>query len=290
MKTKKGFTLIELLVVIAIIALLMSILMPALAQVRKQARDMSCQMNLKQWGSIVGMWLADHENNFMEGQNANVPDKWFYALAPYYGCKPVLYDEGVPRQYKIRFCPSAMLFENTAPKHKENGVQPFAAWETDGTISATQSYSKYYWDGSYGWNGWLYNEGNKIAGTNMVGNWRNSNVTKTDEIPVLADSALFGGRPEAGPARPYDEPPQVRNDRTGWATAGKFMKQFCIDRHNRYINMLFLDSSVRPVGLKELWTLRWHRNYNVNNPLTLAGNDGQPSGLWPAWMQGFKDY
>lgn len=63
----------------------------------------------------------------------------------------------------------------------------------------------------------------------------------------------------------------------------------CINRHNGYINGLFLDcSTVRKIGLKELWTLRWHREFNTSDVWTKAG--GMQPQDWPEWMRIFKDY
>ncbi len=62
----------------------------------------------------------------------------------------------------------------------------------------------------------------------------------------------------------------------------------CINRHQGAISVLFLDSSVRKLGLKGLWTLKWRRDFNTSGPWTKAG--GVKPEDWPKWMRGFKDY
>jgi prepilin-type N-terminal cleavage/methylation domain-containing protein len=64
MRKMKAFTLIELLVVIAIIALLLSILMPALQRVKKQALSVACLSRLHQWGIIYSMYTSENNGYF----------------------------------------------------------------------------------------------------------------------------------------------------------------------------------------------------------------------------------
>ncbi len=58
----KGFTLIELLVVIAIIALLMSILMPALGNVRRMAKEVICGTNVRHLVTSFHLYADDHDD------------------------------------------------------------------------------------------------------------------------------------------------------------------------------------------------------------------------------------
>ena len=83
----------------------------------------------------------------------------------------------------------------------------------------------------------------------------------------------------------YDEPPSTDSYLVAGAGSG-----IIIDRHDGTTNYAFVDFSVRSVGLKEAYKLKWYEQMNVNGPWTLAGQPPVMPESWPLWMQKFKDY
>jgi prepilin-type N-terminal cleavage/methylation domain-containing protein len=268
-----GFTLVELLVVIAIIALLMSILMPALSRAREQAKDVLCQSNLRQWCTVHTMYAEDHEG-YVVGYNAGSAEHWWpLALLPYYG------------QQDLCLCPAAIKFwsEGNPP----SSISAWGIWTPENSEwladDMMPGYEGLY--GSYGANEFSGNV-NDDVGEGYGGAekfWRRLSVKGAGYVPLLLDCDMMGGFPEH-----TDEPPPYDGCfDMGGGGFGELLR-FCLNRHRMAINGLFLDCSVRRIDLKELWTLKWHRNFATNGPWTKVG--GAEVGDWPDWMRGARDY
>ncbi len=288
-----GFTLIELLVVISIVVLLMGLLLPVLSRARKQARAVVCRSTMRQWGIIASMYRTEHEGRLMGG------------LFPwYFGENPDHYFANE----KLYLCPAAtrcdMTGYNEGTYSSNRGTESAAWWACISVPFSPQSRILGFFRSSYGTNQYADDLSDDpqftVSGPQsgeaaqkrafLAKHWTRANVKGAAGIPLFFDCAWGGPSPWE-----TDQPPAYRGDCVHrkptrmWEHWHDTIKDVCIDRHGSgSINMAFADGSARRVGLKELWTLKWHVRYNRAGPWTQAG--GVMPGDWPHWMRRFKEY
>ncbi|HNS22833.1 MAG TPA: prepilin-type N-terminal cleavage/methylation domain-containing protein [Sedimentisphaerales bacterium] len=108
MNRKNAFTLIELLVVIAIIAILMSILMPALSRAREQGKRVACLNNL---GQMMKGWIMYSDDNDEKIPPANTGLSAAWVLYPGAGATQAQKIAGVRNGLLFPYCPEESLFK-----------------------------------------------------------------------------------------------------------------------------------------------------------------------------------
>jgi prepilin-type N-terminal cleavage/methylation domain-containing protein len=255
-----AFTLIELLVVIAVIALLMSILLPVLQSVRNQGKAVVCGSNLHQWGLLFAT-LAEGNAGKLRDQ-----DSWDK-------CRTQQFAYYLDKFDYPDFCPMA-----TRKTSLTGAGGTFVAWYCP---------VHPYRSGSYGLNGYTpdYDGGEKIGPQQQTKDrWMSIYRDGASSVPMMLDSALWAGYPTE-----YDSPPPTEDDAAKTPNVGSnSMREFCVPRHSGFINGVFMDWSLRKIGVKELWTLRWHPEFNTAGLYTRAA--GMQEQDWPSWMRRFKDY
>lgn len=200
-----GFTLVELLVVIGIIALLISILLPALNKAREAANMTYCAANLRALTQACFIYQAENRQSFPPP----------YTFAPESGTTPSLGGEvgpclfglltSIPVNSKVRYCPTAfnMFPEVPVPTMASPQVQGLFSYKYSSVVGGADTTNWNYASPGQGQQGSTsspcVNVGHPFLGAAPAGYTTSANVfwpRPLKAIPAAADTVMFSDYPQ----------------------------------------------------------------------------------------------
>lgn len=183
---ERGFTLIELLVVISIIALLISVLLPALGKARSKAQQMKCTSLVRQYSNGAFLYSMDNRDMILRY-------KW---------CYPNVVSTG-SQNLKAWFVTNEWREKVKLPRNSNEGT-PFLNGKNAGSRAvnglqdlcpmATSSHENWTFHWSYGMNGCGWDDPSvsisQLSDGNNAGDWGNIPTSNTDGSSHLKKTFL----------------------------------------------------------------------------------------------------
>ncbi len=299
----RGFTLIELLVVVSIIALLVSILLPALGRARSQAQKVVCLSQMQQTGNAFAVYEADSDGYivtfyYLPGD----PTQLGYEVTYW---STFIWNGYIPDS-QIIHCPgytSGSIFPIWTKQDMTDGVVSYSYTGKYATNTGVRKPGVYgnHWAGTtasiiaMGSTGNILSYPNYWHGSDTSRAWRpfkpNTFVKRRSEEVIVVDGGLAGNwhpspfngitwddwKEQMG--KPYGDPPQTTEHNVAhmyeW---GRGKTAGFSPRHGYASNCLFFDGHAETLDGEYLWEMDWGvalKNNNlpagggvhVNNPL-----------------------
>jgi prepilin-type N-terminal cleavage/methylation domain-containing protein/prepilin-type processing-associated H-X9-DG protein len=229
-----GFTLVELLVVVTIIVVLTGMLIPAIHEAVQSGQETLCASNLRQLDFAFTGYITDHFGAVF-GLHHSFDQVWMEQIQPY-----------AAELNSLMFCPRARH-----PSSGESRGDVSSAWtgryRTGSKATALHRGTEYH-EGSYAFNGWLYNVDSSSVGIGSQLGLKEDrffndlmNLESYVSTPVFADGVWFNGWPE-----------KEEHD------VGIGTSVFDIPRHRSTVSIVFLDGHAAQVSLADLYYMTWH--------------------------------
>jgi prepilin-type N-terminal cleavage/methylation domain-containing protein/prepilin-type processing-associated H-X9-DG protein len=232
----KAFTLVELLVVISIIALLMSILLPALSRARGQAKAVGCLNNLRQLGFAFLCYGGDYDDYTMPLYEPSTDTYWWGQKLP----DGIDHTKGFVWPYLKSELKEKSVYECPAQRYGSYGLQAKPPTEPDDAKWITST---------YGYNGY-YLCPPKSGWPDLDRPWqKTTTVIKPNQVFAFADTMLdrddTGKKPNVENNALLDPP--YRYESNSWVKND--FPTTCF-RHNDRANAVFVDGHYGPMTLE----------------------------------------